>query len=215
MTNNFIGRILRPTGSGKQYMAHPKRVPPVIERVLNGKLRLLHPQKYEKVPRHNPHVTLTDSQIQEVIEKTGASKEYIQKVAMYIPGQYLRFAVIKGLACGRCLTCLGLFRKVFWCIICVATRPPALGEAGKISAKPLIKSDVVDIKALRTGDSRIEQPRLTEDYAHSMFRMGLTRTEPSVIPQSNFPEEVNHQIWPVQTGLLNGSTTVAEKPLTA
>lgn len=196
-------------GLKKQYLAHPRKVPPIIENALNGKLRLLHPNKYGEIPRHNPHIKLTDAQIQEVMEETGANEEFIKKVAMWAPGQYLRFAAIKAWSCTRCVTCLGLVRKTFWCIICVATKPPGLSirEAAKFEtktlkpnvapAKPLIKSRLVPAKLLRAGNTIMPgQPRLTTDYAANIYRMGITETEPSMRRRSHFPEMVDSMIWP-------------------
>jgi len=98
-------------------------------------------------------IKLSESQIAEVMEKTGASRELVEKVALWIPGQYIRFAAIKTWSCARCLTCLGLVRKVMWCIICAAARPPEL----EVKPKSLVKSTI--------------KPRV-----------GITIPEPSLVP---------------------------------
>lgn len=71
-------------------------------------------------------VKLTEEQIRKVRELTGADVETIKSVAEWVPGSLLRFVIMKTWSCFRCITCLGLARKVFWCIVCVLTRPPEI-----------------------------------------------------------------------------------------
>lgn len=168
--------VIKLVGAMMEYLAHPRRVPPVIENVLNGRLRLLHPSVYTKVPRHNPGFKLTEAQIREVMEETGADRDLVERVAMWVPGQYLRFAAIKGWSCARCVTCVGLVRKVVWCAICVATKPPALTveEAANLEIKS--GGAIVPPKPLRAGDM-------------------LVGGEPSMKRRTHFPEMVNEHIW--------------------
>lgn len=74
----------------------------------------------------NHMIKLTEAQIRKVAEETGASIDYVKSVAEWVPGSLIRFTIIKAWACLRCVTCLGLARKVFWCIVCVATKPPEI-----------------------------------------------------------------------------------------
>lgn len=69
-------------------------------------------------------IKLTEDQIKKIAKETGASVDYVKSIAQWIPGSFLKFAIIKTWSCLRCITCLGLARKVFWCIVCVATTPP-------------------------------------------------------------------------------------------
>ena len=71
-------------------------------------------------------VKLTDEQIKKVRELTGADVPYIKSVAEWVPGSFLKFAIVKTWSCVRCVTCLGPARKVFWCIVCVLTKPPEI-----------------------------------------------------------------------------------------
>lgn len=117
------------------------------------------------------------------MEETGATRQQVERVALWVPGQYIRFGIIKGWSCFRCLTCLGLARKVLWCIICVATKPPELTvqqaanrevkRGGRATRKGVA---YVSPKPLRAGDMSVG-------------------AEPSMIEQTEFPSQVDSRIW--------------------
>lgn len=119
-------------------------------------------------------IKLSERQIQEVMRETGASRDYVKEVAMWIPGQYIKFGIVKGWSCFRCITCIGLARKVVWCIVCAVTKPPALSI--EEAANQQARGTYVPPKPLRTGDM-------------------LAGADPSKIAQQIFPEMVDHRIW--------------------
>lgn len=72
-------------------------------------------------------VSLTEEEINEIISKTGATREDVLRIAAAMPeelGQWLRWGIIKTWSCARALTCLGPLRKVYWAIICLKTTIP-------------------------------------------------------------------------------------------
>lgn len=67
---------------------------------------------------------LTDSQMQRVIEKTGATKEYIESIVSRIPAERIQkwwpgFYVAALIAAVRCATCIGPARKIAWCALLI------------------------------------------------------------------------------------------------
>jgi len=71
-------------------------------------------------------VTLSEEEIQKIIDLTGNTRTEILDVADYMPalGQWLRWGIIKTWSCARALTVLGPIRKIYWAIVCVKTTIP-------------------------------------------------------------------------------------------
>ena len=160
--NNVVARINRlrrnlglsnPGALGKIHPSHPRGLSPVIN-ILNGRLRLLHPQKYEKVPRHNPNPG---------------------------PRKTLDFAAIREFHGSHTLS------------------GKELGET-HLPSRSVLPTD------LRAGNHLApSQPRLTTDDPQNIYRMGITRPEPSLKRRAHFPEMVNHTFW--------GPTQIADVPV--
>ena len=69
--------------------------------------------------------TITEPVIKKVAEKTGASVEKVGEIAEKY-GELIvrasRVGLISLWAVFRCITCLGIVRKIFWCLVATISK---------------------------------------------------------------------------------------------
>lgn len=152
----------------KMYMAHPKRLPPIIKNALNGRLALQHPQSYKKVPHnpgHNPGIL---GRIRGILRPTPTPTSAAEKAR-------LRRSIARTMALQE-ETQLNfeLMKKNL-----LGPHTLSSSELGQT----VVPSSIVTAQTLRTGNHT------------GPGRMGHDRPEPSVRPRARHPEAVNTVAW--------------------